>query len=67
MTLHGIIIQANCIEAMTDLESGSVDFVLTDPPYLIDYRGRGGRRDQTIRMCGEDIGFCCSALTDPRR
>jgi DNA modification methylase len=37
------IIQADCTKAMTEIESGSVDFVLTDPPYLIDYRGRDGR------------------------
>jgi adenine-specific DNA-methyltransferase len=43
MTAHNIIIQADCTKAMTDLESGSVDFVLTDPPYLVDYRSRDGR------------------------
>jgi hypothetical protein len=25
------------------------------------------RQSQTTRMYGEDIGFCCSALTEPRR
>jgi len=46
------IIQADCTKAMADLEAGSVDFVLTDPPYLIDYRGRDGRsvmNDDNIR------------------
>ena len=28
---------------MTELAAASVDFVLTDPPYLIDYRARDGR------------------------
>jgi len=37
------IIHADCIKGMTDLQSASVDFVLTDPPYLVDYRARDGR------------------------
>jgi hypothetical protein len=40
---HNTIIQADCTKAMTELETGSVDFVLTDPPYFIDYRDRDGR------------------------
>ena len=43
MTAHDTIIQADCITAMAELPAGSVDFVLTNPPYLIDYRGRDGR------------------------
>jgi DNA modification methylase len=43
MTARDILIQADCTKAMTDLESGSVDFVLTDPPYLINYHARDGR------------------------
>jgi adenine-specific DNA-methyltransferase len=43
MTTHDTIIQADCITAMAELPAGSVDFVLTNPPYLIDYRGRDGR------------------------
>jgi DNA modification methylase len=37
------IIHADCIKGMTELQSDSVDFVLTDPPYLVDYRARDGR------------------------
>jgi DNA modification methylase len=43
MSPHNTIIQADCVNAMADLESASVDFVLTDPPYLVDYHGRDGR------------------------
>lgn len=32
-----------------------------------DFRGSRLRQGQTTRMYGEDIGFCCSALTAPRR
>lgn len=43
MTAHNIIIQADCTQAMTELHAASVDFVLTDPPYFVNYRGRDGR------------------------
>jgi hypothetical protein len=32
-----------------------------------DLRGSQLEQGQTTRMYGEVIGFCCSALTDPRR
>ncbi len=41
---HGAVLQGNCIEVMGDMASGSVDFVLTDPPYMARYRDRSGRR-----------------------
>jgi DNA modification methylase len=37
------VLQGDCIEVMRQLRSGSVDFVLTDPPYLAHYRSRDGR------------------------
>lgn len=37
------IIQGNCIEVMRDFPSESVDFVLTDPPYGVNYKDRSGR------------------------
>jgi DNA modification methylase len=43
------ILQGDCIEVMQSLTSGSVDFILTDPPYLCNYRARDGqsvRNDQ---------------------
>lgn len=43
MTISNTLILGDCIEAMAKLEPESIDFVLTDPPYLIDYRGRDGR------------------------
>lgn len=43
MTSHNTIIQGDCIEGMSRLDTGSIDFVLTDPPYIIGYRGRDGR------------------------
>lgn len=39
--LHG-----DCIDIMRQMPSNSVDFVLTDPPYLVNYRDRDGRTIQ---------------------
>lgn len=37
------IIHGDCIDVMKSLPAGSVDFILTDPPYIASYRGRDGR------------------------
>jgi adenine-specific DNA-methyltransferase len=39
----GKVIHGDCIEAMQSLDAGSVGFILTDPPYLVNYRDRSGR------------------------
>lgn len=38
------VTHADCITELAKLPDCSVDFVLTDPPYLIRYRDREGRR-----------------------
>jgi DNA modification methylase len=40
------ITQGNCIEVMRQMPANSVDFILTDPPYLVNYRDRDGRTIQ---------------------
>lgn len=40
---HNRIINGDCIQAMSEFDSGSVDFVLTDPPYITNYKSRDGR------------------------
>jgi adenine-specific DNA-methyltransferase len=37
------IIHGDCVEAMKRLPEGSAGFILTDPPYLVNYRDRHGR------------------------
>jgi DNA modification methylase len=37
------IVYGDCIQVMHQLNARSVDFVLTDPPYLVNYRDRCGR------------------------
>jgi site-specific DNA-methyltransferase (adenine-specific) len=40
------ILHGNCIDKMRDLPSNSADFILTDPPYLVNYLDRTGRSIQ---------------------
>jgi DNA modification methylase len=51
------ILQGNCIERMASLPSNSIDFLLTDPPYLVNYRDRNGR---TIQIDGD--GDCLDTI-----
>lgn len=37
------IIHGDCVQVLPQLQAGSVDFALTDPPYLARYKGRDGR------------------------
>jgi site-specific DNA-methyltransferase (adenine-specific) len=38
------ILHGDCIEVMRRMPSETVDFILTDPPYLVRYRSRDGRK-----------------------
>lgn len=40
------ILHGDCIEKMHEMPTNSVDFILTDPPYLVNYRDRDGRTIQ---------------------
>ena len=42
-TPGGVLVLGDCIDTMRCLPSRSVDFILTDPPYLVNYRSRDGR------------------------
>ena len=37
------ILHGDCIQVMRELTPNSVDFILTDPPYLVNFRDRQGR------------------------
>ncbi len=37
------ITHGDCIKIMHEMPANSVDFILTDPPYLVNYRDRSGR------------------------
>jgi adenine-specific DNA-methyltransferase len=38
------VLHGDCIDILHSFKSGSVDFVLTDPPYLVRYQSRDGKR-----------------------
>jgi len=40
--LRNTIIHGNCVSILPQFAAGSVDFVLTDPPYIALYRARDG-------------------------
>ena len=40
---------ADCRDVLRGMESESVDFVLTDPPYIIAYQGRWGSKKGVIQ------------------
>ncbi len=40
------ILHGDCIQLMRQLPGRSVDFILTDPPYLVNYFDRSGRTVQ---------------------
>jgi len=37
------VIHGDCLKVMPRLQAGSVDLIVTDPPYLVSYRSRDGR------------------------
>jgi adenine-specific DNA-methyltransferase len=43
-TPHNAVLHGDCIDILRSLKPASVDFVLTDPPYLVRYQSRDGRR-----------------------
>jgi DNA modification methylase len=44
--LVNTIAQGDCIQVMQQMPGNSVDFILTDPPYLVNYCDRNGRAIQ---------------------
>jgi hypothetical protein len=42
-TFTNLLHHGDCIEIMRRIPASSVDFILTDPPYLVNYRDRSGR------------------------
>lgn len=42
--VRNTVLHGDCISLMQRLPDSSVDFILTDPPYLVKYRDRAGRK-----------------------
>jgi len=56
------IIHGDCTEVLKTIPADSVDFVLTDPPYFVDYRPRNGQIVVNDRK--EDAPKIISAFDD---
>jgi len=48
------IIQGDCIEVMKDIPDNSVDLILTDPPYGIDYKGENRPNESKYKNIEND-------------
>lgn len=46
------IYQEDCIKGMGNIESNSIDLVVTDPPYLVKYK-TGHRKDKSHKFTKE--------------
>jgi adenine-specific DNA-methyltransferase len=46
------VLHGDCIDIMRGMEAGSAGFILTDPPYLVNYRDRSGRDVQNDDNAG---------------
>jgi len=44
--LTNTIVHGDCIQVMRQMPAHSADFILNDPPYLVNYRDRKGRSIQ---------------------
>ncbi|MBW4636217.1 MAG: DNA methylase [Iphinoe sp. HA4291-MV1] len=44
--LHNRLVHGDCIPVMQSLPSASMDLIVTDPPYLVNYTSRDGRSIQ---------------------
>lgn len=57
------IYHGDCVEILPHLPAGSVDFVLTDPPYLVGYQGRWDGQKHVIVGDG-DPGWLVPAFSE---
>ena len=44
------VAQGDCVQLTPQMPAASVDFILTDPPYLVRYRSRDAVRSRTTPM-----------------
>lgn len=51
----------NCIDVMARIPDNAIDFILTDPPYLVGFRDRSGRTMPAIKPmngCNRPVMKC---------
>ncbi len=44
------LVKGDCLEYMAGLQDGCIDLIVTDPPYLMDYK-TGRRKDKSHKFC----------------
>ncbi|MBB3172889.1 putative methyltransferase [Endobacter medicaginis] len=49
---RNVIFNGDCIDVMQAFDTGSVDFILTDPPYVTTATGRGVASPTTTTAAG---------------
>lgn len=49
------IIQGDCLEVMRDIPDGTIDLIVTDPPYLMDYQSRRRVKSEIFRKIENDV------------
>ncbi|STZ75021.1 putative methylase [Klebsiella pneumoniae subsp. ozaenae] len=55
------LILGDCVQVMTGIPEKAVDFILTDPPYLVGFRDRQGRTiagDKRMNGCNLPVMKC---------
>lgn len=57
------ILIGNCIEVLRQVPTGSIDLVVTDPPYLVDYRARDGRTVANDTLAADILRPAFSEIT----
>ncbi len=66
--LINTIAHGDCIDIMRQMPANSIDFIVTDPPYLVNFRDRTGRSIQKRRECrlaqARDEGSASSPETE---
>lgn len=59
------LVNGSCLDVMATFEAGTVDLVLTDPPYVVRYRDRDGRsiaNDDNTDWMGPAYGHMARVL-----
>ena len=63
--LRNTILHADCLKALPMLPDKTVNFILTDPPYITRYKSRDGRivpNDETTHGSSRHLPRCSAYL-----
>lgn len=54
----GAIINADCLTVLRQMEAGSVDMIITDPPYGMDYQStRAAKENRKAKIANDKSPF----------